>query len=148
MREILFRGKTPGGEWKLGYLNQHRGIDEYDTCYEKIRSCDFYIFDYAEKIGSGLYGCVYKVLPETVGQYTGLNDKNGVKIFEGDIVFDGRDNYVVKYGEYNCGCCGYVYGFAGCNDKYYWRTILSYFKDVEVIGNIFENPELIGGDAE
>ena len=133
MREILFRGKTYDDEWVEGNLFIP---DKKDT---PTQIC----------IGTNIVRISYDVIPETVGQYTGLTDKNGTKIFEGDILRVTDDN-----GETNlCSCgVGYVLFYYGVwyicdevNDGLYDVNNIYY---IEVIGNIHDNPELLKGGAE
>lgn len=108
MRQILFRGKrVDNGEWVYGFLTQMWA--KYHIVYE-----------YNENVA-------YEVVPETVGQYTGLVDKNDKKIFEGDIIrFEGEKiAYKVEFTD-------------GCFSPF---DCLSPHK-LQVIGNVYENPEL------
>ena len=149
MREILFRGKrTDCWEWVEGYLNQHRGRVIFDCCCNAINANDYYINDWTEKLDTDLYGCVYKVDPETVGQYTGLTDKNGVKIFEGDIVRYGTntnraDNKEIHEVVFETrGGSGY-FGIR-ISEIETWNFCLEVpAKLMEVIGNIHDNPEIL-----
>ena len=157
MREILFRGKrADNGEWVEGDVLQtryHSGHIEYQIMSQTPVSS------------------AYPVLPETVGQYTGLTDKNGKRIFEGDIVrYNTYDDFdcqsVVKFGEYNqdgsageysaTKCIGFYvdvdnftcpdwceYG-SNCFSNYLkQQNILEVARYCEVIGNIHDNPELM-----
>ena len=129
MREILFRGKRPdNGEWVYGYY-VHIGPVSCQRAY--------IIPEYA----SSLY--VNEVDPSTVGQYTGLKDKNGKRIFEGDIakVLQGKDKDIAYVGFENGAFM--LYPKTG---NIYERTLWSYWYndwDVEVIGNITDNQELL-----
>ena len=133
MREILFRGKRlDNGEWVEGaYLNDRDGA--------------FYICPAASDITYGdngnrrRIGCWYKVDPATVGQYTGLTDSDGDKIFEGDVVALGYECGKIEYSETEAMFQVVFYGWLTDFDHYYGA-------EFEVVGNIHDNPELIGGD--
>ena len=128
MREIKFRGKDlETGKWVYGYY------------------CDTADGDTPHHIYLG--GYEYAVDPETVGQYTSLHDKNGIEIYEGDKI---KVHYV-----------GVVYdnsSRSGVSDVDSWRTVIvddirkinniidkgNYgANEIEVIGNIYENPEML-----
>ena len=120
MREILFRGKSiDNGKWIYGYAAMSGGT--------------FIICDNGLTYGGFI---VYEVIPETVGQFTGLTDKNGVRIFEGDILqyeWSGKKN--IDYIEYS----GNMFTYSECI-----RFSLS---DDEVIGNIHDNPEILNNSS-
>ena len=129
MREILFRGKRlDNGDWVYGYY-VHIGPVSCQRAY--------IIPEYA----SSLY--VNEVDPSTVGQYTSLKDKNGKRIFDGDIakVLQGKDKDIAYVGFENGAFM--LYPKTG---NIYERTLWEYWYndwDVEVIGNITDNPELL-----
>lgn len=117
MREILFRGK------RKFYGNWIEGMPTYDMNYlfksEAWNSPDN-----------------YEVIPETVGQFTGMIDKNGVKIFEGDILHCIDNPTGIETGNYK------VTFKNGCFKLKY--TLEDWPKSwIEVIGNIHDNPELL-----
>lgn len=127
MREILFRGKRlDNGEWVLGDLH-HRGREVVITSY--------YTKTYAT------------VDPATVGQFTGLDDKNGRRIFEGDLCLCDRhinDSFDKTVFEISFDPLRGYYGESNLGNEFDADS----FEMCEVIGNIHDNPELLeGGQA-
>ena len=119
MREILFRGKrTDNGTWAYGYLF---------CIWERTYLCWGTTNDVPN---------MKEILPETVGQYTGLTDRNGRKIFEGDIIEYDEEIGKIKYSDYDA-------AFDIIFDT--WNTNFSVTNErhVEVIGNIHDDPELM-----
>lgn len=130
MREILFRGKRKdNGEWVYGDL-MHKHYN-FNTEATKV------IHNNIMK---------YKVIPETVGQYTGLTDKNGNKIFEGDII-DTPDRLIeVVWLNANSQFDLNFVKFAHDKRIINFRGIeMRNLHSYEIIGNIHDNPELLKG---
>lgn len=134
IREILFRGKrTDNGEWTTGY-------------YVVVAAEIHYIFTGRVNIEQKCkINCeCFEVDPETVGKYTNLTDKNGTKIFEGDIV-----TYDKEYGEeprekgvvYWCDGSFWVENVRDEEDVGLLGVRANY--QLEVIGNKHDNPELL-----
>lgn len=152
MREILFRGKTYKGEWVEGSLHQYTVETPSKTeKHCKIQEINFAYQDETE-FDCTMSGFDEEVIPETVGQFTGLTDKNGKKIFEGDIVADcfGKPLGVVEFGEhyFDSGILkytGFYYkslSFWGDGNLYDDKSEEDW-KRKQVIGNIHDNPELL-----
>ena len=126
MREIIFRGKDKfDGEWYVGSLSHDT---KYGNCFIEV---------------SVHQGIAKEVIPETVGQYTGLTDKNGTKIFEGDILL-----WHSEWGE------DFITVVEWDNKRAYFGAresgfdippfeIDDDFSKVEIIGNVHDNPELL-----
>lgn len=123
MREILFRGKrVDNGEWIEGSL----------ICVGLRR---FICFAEEYHDPKDVYALSFEVMPETVGEYTGLTDKNGKKIFEGDFI---RSNSGRGYIEYYPNDCAF-----DVVDDHGFLWLISEMSNIEVIGNIHDNPELL-----
>ena len=128
MRTILFRGKRKyNGEWVEGFYYKDLWSD----------NAHYIIYD----------GTDYEVIPETVGQYTGKTDKNGKNIFEGDIVYcKSRLDNAIMVVIFECGQFRMV-----LSENYRSYQTNSGFYDIncfdkEVIGNIYDTPELLKGE--
>lgn len=131
MREIIFRGlREDAGGWVEGDLRQ------YTSGTMEIKNNSFPLF-------------LFEVEPETVGQYTGLKDRKGKRIFEGDILrfynVHTQELFpavcVVEYGDFNCSCCHGVYGWCFSDGE-----DIRHYNDYEVVGNRWDNPELMEGE--
>ena len=127
MRKILFRGKSEdNGEWVYGY-------------YACIGKHHYILTGKLNLIGAVNFEH-YLVIPETVGQFTGLYDKNGKKIFEGDTVWFGeeKERGVVCFDN---SCARFAVRF----DTFDAAFDHLYSNELEIIGNVHDNPELMEG---
>ena len=124
MRDIKFRGKRiDNGEWVYGSLLNDFGGDTW-------------IINTLQEIKDATIKNVWhKVAPETVGQYTGLRDKNEKEIYEGDIL---RDEHTQKIRAVEYNSPSFV--LVDSNRYFFWNC---HYDEQEVIGNIYENPELM-----
>lgn len=126
MRTIKFRGKRlDNGEWIYGSYVPHYNF--FGTIKDEMVDEN---------------GNLFEVAPSTVGQYTGLKDKNGKEIYEDDILLDESGAYAVVYYSMGSFCVDFGEGFD-----------LQYFTDsiheiCYVAGNIHDNPELLKGGEQ
>lgn len=137
MRDITYRAKkADNGEWVEGNLVWTKNWK--DAPYE----C--FIISHLAYLEYGEFDDLYKVTPETVGQYTGLTDKNRKKIFEGDIV-DCWSEGVNAQGTVQQRCDGLWIIYPAWQKHIMWGLCPDEYSHttVEVIGNIHDNPELL-----
>ena len=129
MREILFRGKSETGDWGFGYYVKRQfcgGGEQY-----RIVSID---------------GSFVQAIRGTVGQWTGLRDRNGARIYEGDIVETSKYGYENGKGQNYSGKDRFVVHFSDGTyvlENKRRRFCLRPDSSVEVVGNIHDNPELL-----
>ena len=141
MRKILFRGiRKDTHEWVYGFYGEYFNGNKNIPC---ISIVDTHVIT-----GS----LCYEVDPVTVGQYTGLFDKNGRKIFEGDIITFCYSNYEVGF---RSASFGYLHGGYNGGEGFSYVTCFDDYENgleiddetnqinIEVIGNIYDNPELL-----
>jgi len=141
MRTIKLRGKRKdNGEWVYGGYFQN---SEEDGLF-------YYIFSD--------YGGAYKVIPESVGQFTGLLDKNGKEIYENDILkkgkvigkLNGRKPDLQMVGSikkviFREG--GYYLTKSNNSGKYHLNSVTIRYYQLEIIGNLTDNPELLNKNS-
>jgi uncharacterized phage protein (TIGR01671 family) len=153
MREILFRAKREdNGEWAYGYyVRLPDAAGSASMIHTPARNPD-------ESNSS------HFIRSSTIGQFTGLTDKNGVKIFDGDILqgdeypycSEGEYNYFAEVVWFDEGCCGaglYTHKNPKSTVKGISHGNCEWLEDFDsdkwqVIGNIYDNPELIGGETD
>ena len=151
MREILFKAKrADNGEWIEGYFIKRVHNEGQVTNQAKIEWQvveEYYIYEEVKE-------APYEIIPETLGQFTGLYDKNGKRIWENDIIFDTyyKKLGVVKFGmgTFDSGIYryyGWHYESEGSVDHH---ELYKYDElvDFEVLGNRFDNPELLTAERK
>ena len=144
MREILFRGKSVNnGEWYKGSLRIVTYQPADDSSFQQYEiedtTCGVFPNDF-------MSGYCEMVDPATIGQFTGLCDKNGVRIYEGDICRNTRNGETVSV-KWHGTLAGYVWSKRKSNSSLYdFGELFRAYDKYEVIGNIHDNPELLVDD--
>ena len=135
MREIIFRGKKHDGTWAYGSLIK---AGTYCCILEAEENVHPMYYPYLDDDIGTFDGEATPVNPETVGQYTGIVDKNGTKIFEGDIIDDSCDGelYLVEFTHGMFKLSNYHMGYSTPFPP------SNYFHH-KIAGNIYDNPEMV-----
>ena len=134
MREYKFRGKDLKGEWRYGFL-----FYDYDCTDKYSPFINWKDEKYLGGIGEE------EVEEETLGQFTGLKDKNGKEIYEGDVLQIDIDRAYVKWND--------KYGYfqlIPIGDYYFDSDVIGEaleYLEAKLIGNIYDNKELLGGQV-
>lgn len=149
-RQHLYRAKRgDNGEWiegkSLVVLLHDDGVKR---CYMLRQGdrCEGLLTDESGNLIFAGKTIFYEVVPETIGEWTGLEDKNGVKIFEDDIVKTKEYGKVIGYSnvnDYDVFKIVYAPAFFRLENKDREFLLGEYSKHLEVIGNIHDNPELL-----
>lgn len=140
MREILFRGKTEDGKWVEGVF--------IPDCLESLKGIEvhwgFIKRHWIVEEDNDVKSETVEVARETVGQFTGLLDANGEKIFEGDIVEIYGRNFIVRFEKSRGGWFPFASGDGcGCCEDETYEPSSDGTVECDVIGNIHDNPELV-----
>ena len=149
MRKYLFRAKrNDNGEWVEAKSVADCTFEDGDVRWYAGAGQPgaFALDEYGNILEAATKGeCLfYEVDPETIGQYTELTDKNGKKVFEGDVLLVyGTDTAVVEWDETTAMFMA-VFGYTDAD----FASLISQYPDVEVIGNIHDNPELRMNDND
>lgn len=151
MREIKFRGKsTTSGKWVHGMLTTLKNLEtemqdmiiiKNEGVFNEGSASPFFMeWDYIHK--------------DTVGQFTGLKDKSGEDIYEGDIIsVNGKYPKLIRYIDEWASYCLANLTDLDCDLKTrYWQQVspcwwTDYKREIKVIGNIYDNPELLKGGS-
>jgi len=126
-RQIKFRGKDiKTGYWRYGYYIYDDNYGSHSIYFQKN-----ILPTINDPIGSHTI-VEREVDPNTVGQYTGFKDSKGKEVYEGDVIKTNNGIGVVYYEDFT---------WYGAGD--YLHNISEYYPEVEVLGNVYDNPELL-----